>query len=94
MKIEYCNPQANQYIFLHDVKLATVPARTLAIRIPSIKPAVTIDNAAALLFGGAKSPTRGNISWGVTVEIATKKDIAENTVSDFVTQRPILFDVS
>jgi hypothetical protein len=90
IKIKYCSPHDIQYTFLQDVKFVKAPERTRAINIPSIKPDVTMESAAARLFGGARSPTRGSISWGVTVDTATRKETVEKTASDFVVHSTIL----
>jgi hypothetical protein len=81
-------------MLLQEVKFVSVPERTLAIRIPSIKPETTIDSAVARRLAGARSPTSGNISCGVTVDTATKNDTAEKTAKDFVTHRITLSSVS
>lgn len=67
-----------------------VPDSTRATRIPSMKPEATMESAAARLWGGARSPTSGSISCGVTVVTAVMKEIVVKMVSEFVTQRPIL----
>jgi len=56
--------------------------------IPRSSPETTIESAIARLWRGARSPTRGSISWGVTVDTAVMKDKARKTENDFVTQRP------
>lgn len=40
--------------------------------------------------GGAKSPTSGNMIWGVTVVTAVMNEIPVNVANERVTQRPIL----
>lgn len=72
----------------HDVYSVTMPERTLAMSMPRRRPETTIERAAARLAGGARSPTRGSISCGVTVETAVMKDKATKTGKDLVTQRP------
>ena len=57
---------------------------------PNKRPDVTIDRDAALLLGGARSPTRGSISCGVTVVIAVINEMAVKAAKSFVTQTPIL----
>jgi hypothetical protein len=42
-----------------------------------------------LRSGGAKSPTRGIMSWGVTVVTPQMNESARNAVNEGVTQRPI-----
>lgn len=67
-----------------------IPDRRRAIRIPSIRPETTMERAAARRWGGARSPTRGSISWGVTVMMPVMKLMAEKTAMEEVTQSPIL----
>jgi hypothetical protein len=55
-----------------------------------MRPDTTIESAAARRLGGARSPTRGSMSWGVTVVMAQMKDIAVKAARLLVTQRPIL----
>lgn len=57
---------------------------------PSSRPDVTIERDAARLLGGARSPTSGSMSWGVTVVIAVMKEIAVKAAKDLVTHTPIL----
>ncbi|KAF9766859.1 hypothetical protein IL306_000664 [Fusarium sp. DS 682] len=71
------------------VKFATTPESNLAINKPSISPDVTIARREAFRCAGAKSPTRGTISCGVTVVAPQTKDKARKTVKSFVTQSPI-----
>ena len=71
-----------------------MPDKRRAINIPSRLPAVTIDRADARLCGGARSPTSGSMSCGVTVVIAVIKDIAQNTSKLLVRHKPILLVVS
>ena len=59
---------------------------------PNNRPDVTMDRDAALLLGGARSPTRGSISCGVTVVMAVMKEIAVNAAKSFVTHTPILYE--
>ncbi len=80
-------------MFRQDVYWVTMPLRMRARRTPSAFPDVTIDKAIARLCGGARSPTRGSIIWGVTVVIAVKKEMAENAAKLLVVQRPILYGV-
>lgn len=67
-----------------------VPERRRAIRMPSMRPEVTIERETPFLLGGASSPTRGSISCGVTVVAPTMKERAEKTGREVVMQRPIL----
>lgn len=76
--------------FYLQVKLVNTPDRSRAISIPNRRPDVTMDKAAALLLGGARSPTSGSISCGVTVVTAVTKEIAVKAAKSFVTQTPIL----
>lgn len=50
-----------------------------------------MDKETALLAGGARSPTNGSISCGVTVDIAAMKLRAKNTEKEFVRQSPSHF---
>jgi hypothetical protein len=52
-----------------------------------MRPDTTMERAAARLLGGAKSPTKGSINWGVTVVTAVMKDIAVKTPRLEVMQR-------
>jgi hypothetical protein len=76
------------------VKFATTPESNLAINRPSISPDVTIARREAFRCAGAKSPTRGTISCGVTVVAPHTKDKARKTVKSFVTQSPIHYMMS
>ena len=55
-----------------------------------MRPETTTDRAEALRCGGAKSPTNGSISCGVTVVMATMKEMAVKAARLFVRQRPSL----
>jgi hypothetical protein len=57
---------------------------------PSMSPDTTMERAAARLLGGARSPTRGSMSWGVTVVMEVMKDIAVKVPRSWVRQRPSL----
>jgi hypothetical protein len=76
-----------------QVKLVSTPERSLAISMPNNSPDVTIDRDAALLLGGARSPTSGSMSCGVTVVIAVMKEMAVKAPRSFVTQTPILYRI-
>jgi hypothetical protein len=76
------------------VKFATTPESNLAINRPSMSPDVTIARRDAFRCAGAKSPTRGTISCGVTVVAPHTKDKARKTVKSFVTQSPIHYMMS
>lgn len=56
--------------------------------IPSSRPETTIERAVARRWSGARSPTRGSMSCGVTVETAVRNDITRKTENDFVTHKP------
>ncbi len=60
--------------------------------IPRRRPDTTIERLVARLWAGARSPTRGSISCGVTVETAVMKDIARKTENDFVRHKPSHFE--
>ena len=47
-----------------------------------------MERACARFSGGAKSPTKGNIIWGVTVVIDAMKDSAAKASKLVVRQRP------
>lgn len=55
-----------------------------------MKPETTIESEDARLFGGARSPTSGNMICGVTVVIAVMNEIPVNVANEVVTQRMIL----
>lgn len=55
---------------------------------PSNKPLTTILSACARFSLGARSPTSGSMSCGVTVLIAVMNDSATKTLKDFVRQSP------
>jgi hypothetical protein len=73
-----------------QVKFVITPDRSLAINMPNKRPEVTMDKDAALLLGGARSPTRGSMSCGVTVVIAVMKEMAVKAPRSLVTHTPIL----
>lgn len=68
----------------------TTPDRILAISMPIRFPDTTIDRLVARRCGGAKSPTKGSIIWGVTVVTAVMNDMTRDTVKLFVTQSLML----
>jgi hypothetical protein len=68
-----------------------IPERRRAIRIPPRSPETTIESAVARRWAGARSPTSGSISWGVTVDRAVTKDKARKTENDFVIHKPTHF---
>ena len=55
-----------------------------------MRPDTTMERAAARLFGGARSPTRGSMSCGVTVVMEVMKDIAVKVARSWVRHRPSL----
>ena len=65
-----------------------IPERRRAMSIPSSRPETTMERAVARRCGGARSPTSGSMSWGVTVVTAVMKESARKTENDFVTHRP------
>lgn len=89
-KMTYCKPRDIQYTARQVTKFVMVPERTRAMRTPSMRPETTMESAAARRLGGARSPTRGSMSWGVTVVTAVMKDIAVNTPRLEVRHRPSL----
>ena len=69
-----------------------IPDKSRAISRPRRRPDTTIDSDVALRRAGARSPTRGSMSCGVTVVKATMKDSARKTEKDFVRHRPSHFE--
>lgn len=69
-KMPYCRATESQYTVRQEVYCVTIPERRRARRMPSMRPVVTIERAKARRLGGARSPTRGIMSWGVTVVTA------------------------
>lgn len=65
-----------------------IPDKRRAISMPRRRPDTTTEIAVARRCAGARSPTRGSISWGVTVVIAVMKESARKTEKDFVTHKP------
>ena len=68
----------------------TMPESSRAISKPSRRPDTTIERAVARRAGGARSPTRGSISWGVTVVMAVMNESAEKTAKELVIHSPTL----
>lgn len=54
-------------MFRQEVKLAKIPDKTLAISMPRARPDTTMERELARRCAGARSPTRGSMSCGVTV---------------------------
>lgn len=71
-----------------EVYSVKMPDRTRATRIPRRRPDTTIEMAVARLADGARSPTRGSMSCGVTVVTAVMKERATKTENDPVRHRP------
>lgn len=71
-----------------EVYSVRIPERTRAISMPKRRPETTMERDMARLAGGARSPTRGSMSCGVTVETAVMKESATKTGNDLVMQRP------
>lgn len=71
-----------------DVYWVKIPERRRAMSMPRRRPETTMERAVARRWGGARSPTRGSMSWGVTVETAVMKEMARKTEKEFVIQRP------
>jgi hypothetical protein len=57
---------------------------------PYVRPDTTTESAAARRCGGARSPTKGIMSCGVTVVTETMNDMPVKTPRSFVMQRPSL----
>lgn len=53
-----------------------IPARSLAMRMPSTTPDMTREVIVALWRGAAYWMVRGNMSWGVTVNKPTRNENA------------------
>lgn len=49
-----------------------------------------MERAAARRWGGARSPTKGSMSWGVTVVMETRKERAVKTLRSEVRHSPSL----
>lgn len=88
INMRYWTPKENQYMVLQLVYWVNTPESSRAIKIPRSKPDTTMDRAVARRWAGAKSPTRGSISWGVTVVTAVMKERARKTPNDLVTHKP------
>ncbi len=88
MKIRYCTPKENQYMLRQLVNWVKIPERSRAMSIPRSSPETTIESAVARLWAGARSPTRGSISCGVTVDTAVMKDNTRKTEKDLVRHNP------
>lgn len=69
--------------------MATTPERNLATIMPRSNPDVTMDRLAPLRSGGAKSPTRGIMSCGVTVVAPHMNEMTRKGVKDGVMHRAI-----
>lgn len=72
------------------VNCATTPERIRAMTIPRRLPETTMLRARGRRFGGASSPTRGSMIWGVTVVMAVMKETPRKTEKFEVRQRTIL----
>ena len=74
----------------HEVYCVRMPDRTRARSIPRRTPDTTIESDVARRFGGARSPTRGSISCGVTVVTEVRRERRQKAGKELVRQRPIL----
>lgn len=74
-------------MLLQEVYWVRIPESRRAMSIPRRRPETTIERAVALRCGGASSPTKGSMSWGVTVVSAVMKEKAVKTEKDLVIQR-------
>lgn len=72
-----------------EVKLASTPERVRARRTPRERPDTITAREEARREGGARSPTRGSMSCGVTVVAPQRKDMAEKEGKEVVRQRGI-----
>jgi hypothetical protein len=88
MTIRYWIASAIQYTTRHDVYSVTIPDRRRAISIPPRFPETTRESACARVAGGAMSPTKGRISWGVTVVTEVMKERAAKAGKEVVRQSP------
>lgn len=86
----YWRANAIQYTARQVTKFEIVPERTRATSTPSMRPETTMDRAAARRDGGARSPTSGSMSCGVTVVTATMKDMAVKVPRSDVRHSPSL----
>lgn len=93
-RMKYCRPRESQYMARQEMKFVIVPERTRAISIPRRRPDTTMLREVARWAGGARSPTRGSMSCGVTVETEVMKLRMQKTVKFLVMQRPILYILS
>lgn len=64
------------------------PDKIRATRIPRDRPETTTAMELARRSGGARSPTRGSMSCGVTVVKPVRKETALKTGKEVVRQRP------
>jgi hypothetical protein len=71
-----------------DVYCVRIPERRRAMSIPRSRPETTIERAVARRWAGARSPTSGSMSCGVTVEMAVMQDRARKTGKELVRHRP------
>ena len=76
-------------MFLQDVKLVTTPESTRATNIPNSSPDTMMESEAPRRWAGAKSPTRGIISCGVTVVAPQINETTRKARKDFVTHKTI-----
>ena len=67
-----------------------IPERTRAMSMPRRTPETTMEREVARRWGGARSPTRGSISWGVTVVMEVRRERRQKRGKEVVRQRPIL----
>ena len=57
---------------------------------PRRTPETTMEREVARRWAGARSPTRGSISWGVTVVVEVRRETTQKSGKEVVRQRPIL----
>jgi hypothetical protein len=86
----YCSATDSQKIERQCRYWVMIPESTLATRMPIVKPDTTMDIAEARRSGGAKSPTSGSITCGVTVAIPVKNCMAMKEFSVLVVANPML----
>lgn len=65
-----------------------IPESNRATNIPSDKPDITIDRQLAFLLDGARSPTNGSISCGVTVVMPQMNEMPEKVLNCVVRHKP------
>lgn len=73
-------PTANQYVSLHEVYVAKIPASNLPWTTPRIKPERVVDIALARILEGARSADQGIQICGVTCKHESISSVERRTV--------------